>query len=155
MNTIGSGFVIKQPNGVYQYITTNDTINTLPTTLACRTDTYPLTQQIMWEYKPSIGDTWSSVTGIWNATLGISELTITENGSYRCNVTTGGNEQMYTALALDIISTTESTAHTDSGNTKHNFSRSFSYQLHITCVESVIPLKINYSELSLQPSRMQ
>ena len=103
MNTIGSGFAIKQPNGAYQYITTNDTINTLPTTLACRTDTYPLTQQIMWEYKPSIGDTWSSITGSWIPTLGISELTITENGFYRCNVTTGGNEQMYTALALKTI----------------------------------------------------
>ena len=108
---------MKQPNGAYQYITTNDTINTLPTTLACRTDTYPQTQQILWEYKPSIGDTWSSVTGNWNATLGISELTITENGSYRCNVITGGNEQIYTASTLDIISTT---AQTDSGNTKHN-----------------------------------
>ena len=118
MNILGSGFAIKQPNGEYQYITTNDTINTLPTTLACRTDTYTQTQQIMqimWEYKPSIRDTWSSITGSWNPTLGISELVVSENGSYRCNVTTGGNEQMYTASTLDIISTTtESTIHTDS-----------------------------------------
>ena len=122
MNILGSGFAIKQPNSEYQYITTDDTIITLPTTLACRTDTYTQTRQIMWEYK-SIGSTWSSVRGIWNDTLGISELTASKNGSYRCNVTIGGNEQMYTALALDIISTTttESTTHTNSGNRKTQF----------------------------------
>ena len=130
INFVGSGFAMAR-NGIYQNITTDDIINTLPTTLACRTDTYPQTQQIMWEYKPLIGDTWSSVTGSWNPTLGISELTITENGSYRCNVTTGGNEQMSTASTLDIISITVSTAQTDPGNTKHNLS--FSYQFLISC----------------------
>ena len=80
----------------------------------------------MWEYKPSIGSTWSYIQGSWNPTLGISELVVSENGSYRCNVTTGGNEQMYTALALETTSTTESTTHTNFGNTKHNFSFSLS-----------------------------
>ena len=60
----------------------------------------------MWEYKPSIGGTWSSITGTWNPTLGISELTVTENGTYRSNVTTGGNEQLYTAVTPDVTAAT-------------------------------------------------
>ena len=66
----------------------------------------------MWEYKPSGSDTWSSITGNWNPTLGISELTVIEYGSYRCNVTTGGNEQMYTASTAEFIPTTISTTQT-------------------------------------------
>ena len=126
---IGNGFAIKQPDDTYQYITTDDiTINTLPTTLACRTDTYPHTEQIMWEYKPSIGGTWSSITGTWNPTLGISELTVTEDGTYRCIVTTGGNEQLYTAVTPDVTTTTE----TVSGNKNYNY-----YHFHIICVHSI------------------
>ena len=71
----------------------------------------------MWEYKPSIGGTWSSiVTGNWNPTLGISELTVTEDGTYRCNVITGGNEQLYTAVTPDVTTTTQ----TVSGNKNYN-----------------------------------
>ena len=80
------------------------------TTLFCRTDTYPSTNTIIWEYKDTEEASWSVIQGNWNSSTGISTLdTGNRYGLYRCNVTNGGVEKMYTANVQEFIETTTTT----------------------------------------------
>ena len=81
-------------------------INTVPTTLVCRTDTYQ-SMQITWEFKSMDYSEWTSIQGSWDETTGISELNIANYGHYRCHVRSGGSDQIYTATAIDPTITTQ------------------------------------------------
>ena len=88
----------------------------------CRTDTYPLSTEIVWEYRLKQNDEWTDKQGSWNGTTGISELTISYNGTYRCHVKSGGNDQIYTATAMDptaVIETTTTTQTTGKSETQN------------------------------------
>ena len=79
-------------------------------TLFCRTDTYPSTNTIIWEYKDVEDTSWNVNQGNWNSSTGISTLdTGNRYGMYRCNVTNGGIENMYTANVQEFIATTTTT----------------------------------------------
>ena len=99
-------------NGQYESIDGfNKTINSIPTTLVCRTDTYQTTQ-IIWEYKPTQNEQWTDTQGSWDVTTGISELNISNYGYYRCHVKSGGSDLTYTATAIDSTITTITTVTT-------------------------------------------
>ena len=83
-------------------------INTVPTTLVCRTDTYQ-SMQITWEFKSLDYSEWTSIQGSWDETTGISELNIANYGHYRCHVRSGGSDQIYIATAIDPTITTQIT----------------------------------------------
>ena len=109
-NPIESAFAIKLDNGQYEPIVGSDTtINTIPTTLVCRTDTYPLSTEIVWEYRLKQNEEWTDKQGSWNGTTGISELTISDNGYYRCHVKSGGSDRIYTATVMDPTAVAETT----------------------------------------------
>ncbi|KAI6647142.1 Receptor-type tyrosine-protein phosphatase alpha [Oopsacas minuta] len=106
----GSAFAIRE-NGQYQTIT-NDTTTTissiLPTILACRTDTYPQSnRKASWEYKATGSNVWNSMNADTREN-GISELTVTAYGSYRCHVKSGGAEQIYTTVLIPTTTGTPS-----------------------------------------------
>ena len=99
-------------NGQYESIDGyNKTINSIPTTFVCRTDTYQTTQ-IIWEYKSTQNEQWTDIQGSWNVTTGISELNISNYGYYRCHVKSGGSDLTYTATAIDPTITTTMTTMT-------------------------------------------
>ncbi|KAI6647141.1 Receptor-type tyrosine-protein phosphatase epsilon isoform X3 [Oopsacas minuta] len=109
----GSAFAIRE-NEQYQTITNDAITNSsiLPTILACRTDTYPQSNRtISWEYKATRSNVWNSMNADTSEN-GISELAINKNGSYRCHVTSGGAEQIYTTTTTGAQTTIPATTGT-------------------------------------------
>ena len=68
-----------------------------------------MSTEIVWEYRLKQNDEWTYKQGSWNGTTGISELTISYNGYYRCHVKSGGSDQIYTATVMDPTAVAETT----------------------------------------------